>query len=341
MLKSGWRKILKRLGKRNSMEFAVNKKIGPTTIDTLRMEPFCVAFVNGWCEDVRSVPPLRLRVNGRALEANEFHRLYRPDVARVLKTGNPFAGFSFEYLLRESLHEARVEIECEGEKVFSRTVTHAVSPPHYSELLRESDVRHREDIYTCGPPAEGVLEEVLQILSFFIPRQYRVLDLGCGRGNVVKFLRDRGVEAFGMEMDRPMIRESLLPQCRDRIALYQGGLPLPYADGEFDAVLAIEVVEHIEDYQGVLREISRIASKRFVMTVPDASAIPRCHSQNVVPWHLLEASHLNFFTEGSLQSLLSPHWRKIAFFKVGHVNVNDASFATSIAAVCDNDPNSF
>ena len=46
------------------------------------------------------------------------------------------------------------------------------------------------------------------------------------------------------------------------VAIYDGGFPMPFAEGSFASVLATEVIEHIEDYQGAIVDIARVTARQ-------------------------------------------------------------------------------
>jgi ubiquinone/menaquinone biosynthesis C-methylase UbiE len=81
------------------------------------------------------------------------------------------------------------------------------------------------------------------------------LDIGAGAGRLIRRLRealDVESSACDFHVERFSVEEVKLAQLdlnRDR---------LPYADENFDLVTCSEVVEHLENYRGVIREMHRI-----------------------------------------------------------------------------------
>lgn len=150
----------------------------------------------------------------------------------------------------------------------------------------------------------------------------------------MKRLRARGIEARGIEIDRPGIRDALEADMRASILLYDGRLPAPFADRSFASVTCVEVLEHCDSPSAIVSELERLTRDRCVVTVPDMSAIPICFQHRVVPWHLLESTHVNFFTQASLEALLRERFREVAMARIGVDAVNGTRFWTSLAAVC-------
>jgi len=69
-----------------------------------------------------------------------------------------------------------------------------------------------------------------------------VLDAGCAMGFLVEALRDRGVEAFGVDISEyaiEQVREDIREYCR------VGSVTEPFAD-RFDLIVCFEVLEHLE-----------------------------------------------------------------------------------------------
>ncbi len=176
-----------------------------------------------------------------------------------------------------------------------------------------------------------VLPEVLD-LALSLPAP--VLDLGCGSGALVNELRTRGKEAFGLELKTNPFIASILPEAKPHVMLYDGSLPLPFADGQFQSAIAVEVLEHVTDYEAIVGELARVAVNRVVLTVPDISSIPMGFHQGVIPWHLLEATHINFFTQPALEALLHRHFTHVDILRIGPTVVNDTKWFCSLIAVC-------
>lgn len=80
----------------------------------------------------------------------------------------------------------------------------------------------------------------------------RVLDIGCGRGEFVAFLREHGIDAVGVDIDGDMVahcRAQGLPVEQADALSYLGTLP----DDGLDGVFMAQVVEHLPP-----RELARL-----------------------------------------------------------------------------------
>jgi SAM-dependent methyltransferase len=102
----------------------------------------------------------------------------------------------------------------------------------------------------------------------------RILDLGCSRGMLLeRFRRYPGAELHGIELDPGMraLAEArgIAVDTHQINVLRDGqiGASLPYADGSFDVVIAAEIVEHIVDSAGFLREIHRVLAPDGIVFV--------------------------------------------------------------------------
>ncbi len=89
----------------------------------------------------------------------------------------------------------------------------------------------------------AIKERQEKYLPHFLGRT-NVVDLGCGRGEFVALLSERGVNATGVDLNAAMAqygRDQGLPIVHDDMFHYLSGLP----DGAIDGVFAAQVVEHL------------------------------------------------------------------------------------------------
>lgn len=83
----------------------------------------------------------------------------------------------------------------------------------------------------------------------------RVLDVGTGTGAVALAALERGARVVGVDAAGGMVRTALGRGVDARVAV----LPeLPFADGEFDAVLANFVLNHVGRPRAALAEVRRV-----------------------------------------------------------------------------------
>jgi SAM-dependent methyltransferase len=96
----------------------------------------------------------------------------------------------------------------------------------------------------------------------------RVLDVGCGTGQVVGRLTEAGYEVHGVDVSEPNIARAR--KFSDRCQMYDGK-HLPFPDAYFASVGALNVLEHVEEPEAFLRELVRVAEPegRIVVSSPN------------------------------------------------------------------------
>ena len=119
--------------------------------------------------------------------------------------------------------------------------------------------RAREEWLTFfGTIADHIVSEI---------RPKRVLDVGCAKGFLVEALRDRGVDAFGIDVSEYAIgevRPDIRPYCRVASAVD------PF-DRTYDLVVCIEVLEHLSEVEGrsAIANICRSTNDVLFSSTPD------------------------------------------------------------------------
>lgn len=300
-------------------------------IDSVEVSPSTIVRAFGWFVGER-LPMLYLSTSsGRRLETLSVARMLRPDVVRARWSNDSFCGFRADFLMGSGEHPEGLFA---GAKLLYRVHCDAGCAsvePHYSHLLRETRVLGRDDIYGSGVPVD-VADELKTFANIV---SGHVLDFGAGNGDLVVHLVARGVDAIGLELDEPRISDILGPERRARIRLYPGQVPLPFPDRTFDWIVSTEVIEHVTDIERYVPELARILKPGggLLVTTPDITSIPSSFLTGTVPWHLLEATHVNFFTPLSLRNLFGAHFAVVAIHDLAGHHVNGFYIPGSIGAV--------
>jgi SAM-dependent methyltransferase len=145
----------------------------------------------------------------------------------------------------------------------------------------------------------------------------RVLDMGCGAGRHAfeMFRRGGDVVAFDQDGDELAAVLDLFGAMRDagevplgaEADIKQGdALALPFVDGEFDRVVAAEVLEHIPDDAGAIAELARVLRPGGTMAV----TVPRWLPEKVCwalsdEYHEVEGGHVRIYTADELVGKLT------------------------------------
>ena len=100
-----------------------------------------------------------------------------------------------------------------------------------------------------------------------------LLDIGCGPGITVADLTARGFEFYGVDISAPMIAECVRVFGRVPTAHFSVGAieRLEFPDGFFDAVIALGVVEYVEDDDVAIAEMKRVLKPggTMIITLPN------------------------------------------------------------------------
>ncbi len=112
---------------------------------------------------------------------------------------------------------------------------------------------------------------------------FRVLDYGCGRGEIVSVLRARGVDACGCDV----FYAGGTGMTPELTALIQAGVvksveetgPLPYDPQTFDLVIANQVFEHVRDLESTLARLKAVLRPggRLCLHFPSKEVIREGH----------------------------------------------------------------
>ena len=145
-----------------------------------------------------------------------------------------------------------------------------------------------------------------------------ILDVGCGEGVVTaRLAKLTGVTTVGVDLgDEPMRAEWAARSPRGLLTFEAASTyELPFADGSFDCVCALEVLEHLERPRDALAELARVARKALLLSVPREPVWRVAHVLAGRDVRQLgnTPGHVNHWSARAFRSLASEYGSVLAF----------------------------
>jgi SAM-dependent methyltransferase len=111
--------------------------------------------------------------------------------------------------------------------------------------------------FTEGADVEYV-EQILPLAADHLAGAERVLDLGCGEGQIARLAVAGGAAAVvGVDPAAAQLAEAVRRGGGVAYARALGGA-MPFSPGSFDAVVACLVLEHVADLDAIVDEVARV-----------------------------------------------------------------------------------
>ncbi|HIP33321.1 MAG TPA: class I SAM-dependent methyltransferase [Bacteroidia bacterium] len=118
--------------------------------------------------------------------------------------------------------------------------------------------------------AEGIFE-------IFKPR--KILDVGCAMGYLVKAFQELGVDACGIDISEYAIKNGVV-----RNLILGDATSIPFKDGSFDLVIALDLIEHLKNPEEFISEVYRILKPNRYFVVKTCS--PSSKDAKADPTHV-------------------------------------------------------
>ena len=171
---------------------------------------------------------------------------------------------------------------------------------------------------TRNPVARFLVARFLRAVDEAVAevRPASVLDAGCGEGTVTARVARRLPRAtvVGLDVGDPRLVAEWDARAGENLAFHSGSAySLPYPDGAFELVCALEVLEHLERPAAGLDELARVSSRALVLSVPRE---PLWRVLNVASGRYVRAlgntpGHVNHWSKRDFVTFLNRHGRVV------------------------------
>lgn len=142
-----------------------------------------------------------------------------------------------------------------------------------------------------------------------VEKGQKVLDIGCGDGLLLNALAQKEVLVSGVD-----ISEEGVKKCREKgfnaLVVDISTENLPFQDGAFDAVIMLDVLEHLYAPEAFLQEAVRVSKKYIIIGVPNFNSLParlQVLRGDVPENNRTNKGHVYWFNYDILISMLSKH----------------------------------
>lgn len=141
----------------------------------------------------------------------------------------------------------------------------------------------------------------------------RILDAGCGEGYGTRLLADAAEHAEGVDGAPAVVQHATAAYPGVRFS-HADLCELPHADGSFDLVVSLQVIEHLADIPGFVREMARVLRPggELVCATPNRLTFTPGGTAPINPFHTRE------FTAAELRDTLSAAFTVRAVLGVHH-----------------------
>ena len=141
-------------------------------------------------------------------------------------------------------------------------------------------------------------------------KESAILDIGCGSGKLVRFLRKSGYNAFGIEPSL-VLYQAFLKDETYFLNCTTEEFQKEFPSSKFDIVTSFDVLEHIKDPSKFIGEIASILKpdSYLFLSTPDVNSLySRVSGRR---WHYFNKYHFSYFSPVTIGNMVVKHNLKV------------------------------
>jgi 2-polyprenyl-3-methyl-5-hydroxy-6-metoxy-1,4-benzoquinol methylase len=175
-------------------------------------------------------------------------------------------------------------------------------PPWYHSRAQTKVVNIEKTKIWGIPWKEAMQKKTEPILRY--KKEGRILDIGCGDGSLLKFMKELGWQTYGVDFNKASSRYA-----RDVLGLNVSSKRLEeanYPEGFFDIIILFHVLEHLPDPLATLKKVHLLLSENgfLLIEVPNFGSFESLVFRS--KWIGIAAPlHLYHFTPRTLRIILT------------------------------------
>lgn len=135
------------------------------------------------------------------------------------------------------------------------------------------------------------------VLSRYLSKGSKILDIGCNSGVLVEILQNEGYAVCGTDISKEAVEYGKMKGIKNLFTA--PGAKQPFLDQTFDCIMALDVIEHIRDDKEAMEEFARLLRPGGVMIIKVPAFMFMWGIQDEV------AHHERRYTKKSLNSLIN------------------------------------
>ena len=152
---------------------------------------------------------------------------------------------------------------------------HRAGQTHDTAKAFDDWAGHWSNHYSSNGAMAGRIVRFADALAGMADKQGKVLDFGCGTGEITRALADQGWHMTGCDLSPEMLLKAKAADQDEKVTWApidaDQPIPIPFTNTSFSAVYSSSVFEYLSEPQDVIRDIHRTLTSggRLFFTVPD------------------------------------------------------------------------
>ena len=168
-------------------------------------------------------------------------------------------------------------------------------------------------------PGEWTRDNFKFHADFFLPyMKGRLLDYGCGDGQFLNMAKEFSGKVCGVDVSSVAIEKASKAYPEIPFVLLEGD-KLPFAEGSFDTISVIDVLEHLLDVETALEEMNRVLAPNGCLLIA-TSELTRLKMMLISlafldKYFFPSSPHIRYFTRKSLAQILNKKGFEVVAYK--------------------------